>query len=280
MEARNPAATTTQQASGRVDDPYRPTAVGLIALFVVTLPALLLVMLSMRPAPTPDPLLALAAQHEVDPVALGIGRFTFAQNCAICHGADGKGLPLLGKPLRNSEFVQTHSDEEILAVIFNGRDPGDPENTTGAAMPARGINPKVSDTRLTSVVVYLRTLQNPDEPFASVEEWVASAPAGAGGRGDVSGVGHDAFIASCSACHGPSGEGLPNLGKPLATSEFVASKTDDELIAFVKQGRPIWDPNNTTGIDMPPKGGNPALSEEQIREIVSYIRALHESGGQ
>jgi disulfide bond formation protein DsbB len=251
-----------------------------VALFIITLPALFLIMLSMRPAPTPDPLLALAAKHEVDPVALGSGRFTFLSNCAVCHGPDGKGLPLLGKPLRNSEFIQTHSDEEILSVIFNGRDPSDPANTTGTPMPARGLNPTVSDRRLRDVVVYLRTLQDPDEPFASIEEWIASAPAGGGASGDVSAIGHDVFIASCSACHGPSGEGLPNLGKPLATSEFVASMTDDELIAFVKQGRPIWDPDNTTGVDMPPKGGNPALNDDQIREIVAYIRALHDNAGQ
>ncbi|MBI5670938.1 MAG: cytochrome c [Chloroflexi bacterium] len=78
----------------------------------------------------------------------------------------------------------------------------------------------------------------------------------------------------CSACHGPDGRGLPNLGKDLVASEFIHSQTDEELLTFIKTGRPIWDPLNTTGIDMPPKGGNPALSDEDILAIIAYIRSL------
>ncbi|MCB0074956.1 MAG: cytochrome c, partial [Caldilineaceae bacterium] len=80
---------------------------------------------------------------------------------------------------------------------------------------------------------------------------------------------------SCSACHGADAKGVPNLGKDLVDSEFVAKMSDDELVAFVKQGRSTDDPANTTGVAMPPKGGNPALQEAQIRGIVAYLRSLH-----
>jgi disulfide bond formation protein DsbB len=84
----------------------------------------------------------------------------------------------------------------------------------------------------------------------------------------------------CSACHGPDGRGLPNLGKDLVESEFVHSLSDEDLLIFIKTGRPIWDPLNTTGIDMPPKGGNPALTDENILAIIAYIRSLSaDSGG-
>lgn len=79
----------------------------------------------------------------------------------------------------------------------------------------------------------------------------------------------------CIACHGPSGEGVQGLGKPFTTSDFVTSKTDEELLEFIKTGRPISDPLNTTGVDMPPKGGNPALTDEQILDIIAYVRELH-----
>ena len=49
---------------------------------------------------------------------------------------------------------------------------------------------------------------------------------------------------------------------------------DDELLTFIKTGRPIWDAENTTGIDMPPKGGNPALNDDDIVAIIAYIRSL------
>jgi disulfide bond formation protein DsbB len=87
--------------------------------------------------------------------------------------------------------------------------------------------------------------------------------------------GQENFTA-CSACHGPAGEGVPGLGKDMTHSEFIASKTDEELVEFIKTGRPASDPLNTTGVDMPPKGGNPALSEEDLYDIVAYIRTIHE----
>lgn len=79
----------------------------------------------------------------------------------------------------------------------------------------------------------------------------------------------------CIACHGPGGEGIDGLGKPFTTSEFLREKNDEEMLAFIKTGRPSGDPLNTTGVDMPPKGGNPALTDEQIFDIIAYIRTLH-----
>lgn len=89
-------------------------------------------------------------------------------------------------------------------------------------------------------------------------------------------AGEELYNQVCIACHGPGGEGIEGLGKPFTTSEFVHGQSDEELLAFVKQGRPISDPANTTGVDMPPKGGNPALTDEQILDIIAYIRTLEE----
>lgn len=86
--------------------------------------------------------------------------------------------------------------------------------------------------------------------------------------------GEQLFTQSCSACHGPDATGLPNLGKDLTSNEFIQSQSDEELLSFVKQGRPSSHPDNTTGIDMPPKGGNPALTDEQIFDIIAFLRTL------
>ncbi len=80
----------------------------------------------------------------------------------------------------------------------------------------------------------------------------------------------------CIACHGPEGIGVDGLGKPFTTSEFLLTVDDQELLEFIKTGRPISHPDNTTGVDMPPKGGNPALTDAQILDIIAYIRTLHE----
>lgn len=87
------------------------------------------------------------------------------------------------------------------------------------------------------------------------------------------------LFALCAACHGPDGHGVPNLGKDLVASDFVHTLSDEELLAFIKTGRPMWDPLNTTGIDMPPKGGNPALTDDDILAIIAYVRTLSAGGG-
>lgn len=87
------------------------------------------------------------------------------------------------------------------------------------------------------------------------------------------------LFALCAACHGPDGRGVPNLGKDLVASKFIAGLSDEEMMNFIKTGRPIWDALNTTGIDMPPKGGNPAMTDADISAIIAYVRGLQASGG-
>ena len=89
-------------------------------------------------------------------------------------------------------------------------------------------------------------------------------------------AGEEKFNEVCIACHGAGGVGIDGLGKDMTTSEFIAGLNDEELLAFVKIGRPISDSLNTTGVDMPPKGGNPALTEDQILDIIAYIRVLQQ----
>jgi disulfide bond formation protein DsbB len=83
-------------------------------------------------------------------------------------------------------------------------------------------------------------------------------------------------FATCAGCHGPEGKGIEGLGKDMTSSEFIASQTDEQLMAFIKTGRPASDPANTVGVDMPPKGGNPALTDQQLLDIVAYIRSIQQ----
>ncbi len=92
-------------------------------------------------------------------------------------------------------------------------------------------------------------------------------------RGDPK-KGAELFTVTCAACHGPKGEGVQGLGKNLTTSTFVASQNDEQLLEFIKKGRDVNDPANTTGVAMPPKGGNPALTDEDLYDIIAYIRTL------
>ena len=130
-------------------------------------------------------------------------------------------------------------------------------------------------TLLAAVLIVLAACGGGSQPAdAPVQPTVAPTqpPAAVGDAAK----GKDLFAGTCSACHGPSGEGVTGLGKPFTTSDFVPSQSDEQLLAFLKVGRPTSDPANTTGVDMPPKGGNPALTDEQLMDIIAYIRTLHQ----
>ena len=89
-------------------------------------------------------------------------------------------------------------------------------------------------------------------------------------------TGQTLFMSTCAACHGPDGQGLPGLGKNLVSSKFVAGKSDQELVDFIKVGRGPDDPLNTTGVTMPAKGGRSSFSDEDLYNIVAYIRTIHD----
>jgi disulfide bond formation protein DsbB len=88
--------------------------------------------------------------------------------------------------------------------------------------------------------------------------------------------GREAFKSTCIACHGENGEAKPGLGKDLRHSEFFDGLTDEEAVKFLMVGRGPSDPLNTTGVQMPPKGGNPALSNDDLADIVAFVRSLKE----
>jgi disulfide bond formation protein DsbB len=123
-------------------------------------------------------------------------------------------------------------------------------------------------------IVFLMAL-DPLGPSERVAAESTSTTAATGGgevaAGDPS-HGETVYSSTCVACHGPDAEGIPGLGLPLVDSEFVQSMTDAELIAFIKTGRPASD--GTTGVAMPPKGGNPSLTDQDLADVVAFLRTL------
>jgi len=87
--------------------------------------------------------------------------------------------------------------------------------------------------------------------------------------------GESLYESNCSSCHGIDGKGLTGLGKNLVEGEFFSQMPTNDLIDFIIVGREPSDPENSTGISMPPKGGNPALSDEDLSNIIAYVRILN-----
>jgi disulfide bond formation protein DsbB len=123
------------------------------------------------PPPAPAAAAALAGDDAKLADALGYspeemtqGQKLFVTSCASCHGADGKGMPGLGKDFTKSAFVAGLDDDKLIAFIKQGRPASDPANTTKVDMPPKGGNPSLNDEKLDLIVGYLRLLQVKAKP--------------------------------------------------------------------------------------------------------------------
>lgn len=87
--------------------------------------------------------------------------------------------------------------------------------------------------------------------------------------------GIEIYAGTCMVCHGQAGEGVEGLGKPWVGSEFINSRTDAEMLEFLIEGRPSDHPDNTTGVAMLPRGGNPNLTDEDLLDLIAYMRTLN-----
>lgn len=131
--------------------------------------------------------------------AMGIGRRLFANNCAMCHGSDGRGA--VGFPnLTDNEWQWGAGYDNILVALKQGRQANMPP--LGAALGEDGLE---------QVVAYVQSLsgQNVDAELAAAGE---------------------ARFAVCIACHGVDGKGNPLLGAPDLTNDIWLYGGDADTI--------------------------------------------------
>lgn len=97
----------------------------------------------------------------------------------------------------------------------------------------------------------------------------ASAPAASGGGGDAQAArGAEIFNQTCKACHGATS---PIPGAPKVTK-------NEDWAPRIKQGEETLVQHAINGFNaMPPKGGNTALSDDDIKATVHYM--VKQSGG-
>jgi cytochrome c oxidase cbb3-type subunit 3 len=171
-----------------------------------------------------------------NPDALSAGRNLFVNNCAQCHGSDGRGAR--GFPnLTDAEWQWGGAPEQILSTISNGR--------TGV-MPALGAALGPDNTEL--VVEYVQSL------------------AGRSVNADRAAAGQVQYNTYCIACHGPTGAGNPLLG---------ALPLDNEIWRHGSGASAIRDVivNGRTG-EMP--GQEPLLGTDRVHVLAAYVLSLAE----
>jgi len=93
-----------------------------------------------------------------------------------------------------------------------------------------------------------------------------SQPAQAGGAGSSSeskggGMsGKQVFNSICTACHSTGAAGAPKVGDKNAWAPRAKAGLD-AMVQFALKGKGA----------MPPKGGNPSLTEDEIRKTIEYM---------
>jgi mono/diheme cytochrome c family protein len=110
-----------------------------------------------------------AAPTAPEQVTMNVGAQIYADECAGCHVANGKGAPGLFPSLRGSPAVQQTDPTSLLRVVLRGaRGVGTDPAPTAPAMPAFGW--VLNDDQVAAVVTYIRNAWGNAAPAVSESE--------------------------------------------------------------------------------------------------------------
>ncbi len=73
----------------------------------------------------------------------------------------------------------------------------------------------------------------------------------------------------CSACHGPTGEGVEGLGVNLVASEFVTGSDPGQLVEFLQEGRMPDADASLTGRPMPSFAW---MGDDELHDLVVFMQ--------
>src|SRR5436190_7068101 len=163
-----------------------------------------------------------AADIELKPEEVRDFAVLYQQNCAGCHGQDGKGNSALA--LGNPVYLAIASDDIIRRAITSG--------IPGSMMPAfaKSSGGMLTEEQIEVLVREMRTHWAKSNEAPGAPPYTANEP-GDAARGAV------AFAAFCATCHGPEGKGTAK-GSSIVDDSFLALVSDQNLRTTVIAGRP------------------------------------------
>jgi len=217
------------------------------ALSVLVAPSLLMLAacstLNSEPRTDPEP---------VAPSQLSDFGTLYAQNCAGCHGAEGRGGASFA--LANPVYLAIVDETTMRNIVANG--------VRGTSMPAfaqraGGMLTEQQVEAITSGIVsrwgHKQVIDGANPPS------YAAKSAGNADHGQL------AFGTYCASCHGSEGRGTPK-GSAITNDSFLALVSDQGLRSIVIAGRPELGAPDWRG-NVP---GHP-MTDQEITDVVAWL---------
>jgi cytochrome c oxidase cbb3-type subunit III len=176
----------------------------------------------------------------------------YADNCAACHGAEGKGGAAIG--LADPVYLAIIDDAAIRNVTARGM--------PGTAMPAfaQSAGGMLTDKQIEAITTGIRSHWAKQGVLDG-----ANPPAYAARSQGSAAQGEAAFKTYCASCHGPDGRGGPKASA-ITDDSFLALVSDQGLRTLIIAGRPDLGAPDWRG-HVP---GKP-MSDQDVTNVVAWL---------
>jgi cytochrome c5 len=257
------------QHSSFIKTPQQLIVVVVLAFLVPIIAIILLVQLvTSRPSADPAALAPEAVAARLQPVGKvefgaagasggGAGARSGEQivktTCATCHQAGVANAPKLGDAGAWGPRIKQGLNA-LVASALKGK----------GAMPPKGGDASLSDEELARAVVFMANQAGGKfkEPAAGKPAPAQQSAAAAPAQKPAAADGKKVFDTTCTACHATGVANAPKLGDKAAWAPRIKQGLDT-LVASASKGKGA----------MPPKGGNAALSDAELRAAVEFMVA-------
>jgi mono/diheme cytochrome c family protein len=178
----------------------------------------------------------------------------YQQNCAGCHGAEGKGGAAIA--LANPVYLAIANDSILHRATADG--------IRGTSMPAfaQSAGGMLTDKQVDAIVGGIRNRWSKPDSFLG-----ADPPPYSSSKSGDSARGSEVYAAYCSSCHGTAGRGGQKASS-IVEGSFLALVSDQGLRTIVIGGRPELGAPDWRG-NIP---GKP-MSAQDVSDVVAWLSA-------
>jgi cytochrome c oxidase cbb3-type subunit III len=186
------------------------------------------------------------------PNEVGDFRTLYAENCAGCHGSEGRGGAAIA--LADPVYLAIADDASIRKVIENG--------VQGTSMPAfaQSAGGMLTNKQIDLITTEMRSRWSRPGSLNG-----ANPPAYAAKSQGNTRQGEIVYGTYCASCHGTQGQGAPK-GSAIMNDSFLALVSDQGLRTIVITGRPELGAPDWRG-NVP---GKP-MSDQEITDVVAWM---------